>query len=119
IVSMGYLELDLLQTADIRKIFKSPFTIAAAFDVVLGLLLILGVTEIFSLLRFRAAVGAGLFSILFLASGDPILAVSTVFISISMYFCTVIINTPRILLACLPGVLGVIGYVYVLILPQA
>ena len=116
--SMICLELDLVLAADFLKMLKSPYLIFAMVDLILGFFLILQVTEVFPLVRFRAAIGLGTLSILFLTSGEPLLAASNAVLAISTYLCTATLSLPR---AAIPfgitGTLGLIGYIALVILP--
>ncbi|MBT3483222.1 MAG: DUF4339 domain-containing protein [Opitutales bacterium] len=112
------LELDLVLAADFLKMMESPYLIFAVVDLILGFFLILQVTEVFPLVRFRAAIGLGTLSILFLASGDPWLAASNAVLAISTYLCTATLSLTR---AAIPfgifGTLGLAGYIVLVILP--
>ena len=116
--SMICLELDLVLAADFLKMLKSPYLIFAMVDLILGFFLILQVTEVFPLVRFRAAIGLGTLSILFLTSGEPLLAASNAVLAISTYLCTATLSLPR---AAIPfgitGTLGLMGYIALVILP--
>lgn len=116
-LAMGYIRFEIIESGDLRRMFTDPFVVVALVDVVLSGFLILQVTEIYPLVRFRSAVVAGLVTLLFLSSGDTILALSNLGIAISLYFCTALIKTSRILLFSLPAFAGVAGYAYVLALP--
>lgn len=117
--AMVFLELDLVLAADFIKMMGSPYLIFAVVDIILGFFLLLQVTSIFPLVRFRAAIGLGTLSILFLTSGDPLLAATNVVLSISIYFSTAALSLPR---AAIPfgiiGSLGLAGYIALVILPH-
>lgn len=116
VLAMAYIERDLIMTADALKMAKSPFLIIAAFDLIVAVTLLLQVTEVYPLLRFRAAIGAGLLSMLFYSSGDSILLASNLLLMGAIYFSSAIIKI-RFLIGCgLTGVAGVLGYVYVFFL---
>ncbi|MBC2608217.1 hypothetical protein [Pelagicoccus albus] len=115
-LAMGYLEKDLVMTADALVMVKSPYLILGAFDLIMVVVLILQVTEIYPLLRFRAAIGAGLLTLLFWASSDPILLISNLMLMTAIYFSSAIIKI-RFLIACtILGLGGILGYVYVFFL---
>lgn len=116
ILAMAFIEKDLILTANAINMAKSPFLLLAAFDLLLVGTLLLQVTEVYPLLRFRAAVGAGLLSMLFYSSGDTLLLVSNLLLMTSIYFCSAIIKI-RFLIACLAaGFAGIFGYAYVFLL---
>lgn len=116
ILAMAYIEKDLIMTADAIEMAKSPFLIVAVFDLIITVTLLLQVTEVYPLLRFRAAIGAGLLSMLFYSSGDTILLISNLLLMGAIYFSSAIIKI-RFLIACgITGVLGILGYAYVFFL---
>ncbi len=112
ILAMAYIEKDLVLTADAIAMAKSPFLIIAAFDLIVTVTLLLQVTEVYPLLRFRAAIGAGLLSMLFYSSGDTVLLLSNLLLMGAIYFSSAIIKI-RFLIACgVAGILGILGYAY-------
>ncbi len=112
ILAMAYIEKDLVLTADAIAMAKSPFLIIAAFDLIVTVTLLLQVTEVYPLLRFRAAIGAGLLSMLFYSSGDTVLLISNLLLMAAIYFSSAIIKI-RFLIACgAAGILGILGYAY-------
>lgn len=116
ILAMAYIEKDLIITANAIHMAKSPFILIAVFDLIVLVTLLLQVTEIYPLLRFRAAVGAGLLSMLFYSSGDTTLLVSNLLLMTAIYFGSAIIRI-RFLIGCgITGVAGLLGYVYVFFL---
>lgn len=116
-VSMIFLEWDLVKTANALRMLESPYLIFAVVDIVLGIILLLQVTEIYPLVRLRAAIGLGTLTILFLTSGDPLLAVANGILCLSIYFCTATLSTPKVIPFCITGVIGLAGYITLVILP--
>ena len=76
---------------------ESPYIIFAIVDLLLGIVLLLQVTEIYPLVRLRAAIGLGTLTILFLTSGDPMLALANGILCVSMYVCTATLSTPKVI----------------------
>ncbi|HCR29247.1 MAG TPA: hypothetical protein DIV79_04435 [Opitutae bacterium] len=116
-VSMIFLDWDLVKTANALQMIESPYIIFAVVDLVLGVVLLLQVTEIFPLVRLRAAIGLGTLTLLFLTSGDPLLALANAVLCVSVYFCTATLSTPKVLPFCVAGTLGLAGYITLVILP--
>ncbi len=116
-VAMVFLEWDLVKSANAIKMVRSPYILFGIADVLLGIVLLLQVTEIYPLVRFRAAIGLGTLSILFFTSGDPFLALANAVLSVSIYFCTATLNTRKVIPFCVTGVLGLLGYIALVILP--
>lgn len=116
ILAMVYIELDLVLSANAIQMAKSPFLLIAAFDVIVVATLLLQVTEVYPLLRFRAAIGAGLLTLLYYSSGDTILLVSNLLLMLAIYFCSAIIKIRHLIVFGATGLLGILGYVYVFFL---
>lgn len=112
IAAMAYIEKDLILAANAIAMAKSPYLILAAFDLIVVVTLLLQVTEIYPLLRFRAAIGAGLLSMLFYSSGDTILLVSNLLLMLAIYFCSAIIKIRFLVIFATTGFLGILGYIY-------
>ncbi|MDQ8185435.1 hypothetical protein [Pelagicoccus sp. SDUM812002] len=112
ILAMAYIEKDLVLSADAIAMAKSPYLLIAAFDLIITVTLLLQVTEVYPVIRFRAAVGAGLLTMLYYSSGDTILLVSNILLMGAIYFSSAIIKI-RLLIACgAAGLLGICGYAY-------
>lgn len=116
-VAMAFLEWDLVKSANAISMVRSPYILFGIADVLLGIVLLLQVTEIYPLVRFRAAIGLGTLSILFFTSGDPLLALTNAVLCVSIYFCTATLNTRKVIPFCVTGVLGLAGYIALVILP--
>lgn len=119
ILAMVYLEKDLVMSANAIEMAKSPYLLVAAFDLLITVFLLLQVTEVYPLLRFRAALGAGLLTVFFYASGDTILLVSNLLLMTAIYFCSAIIKIRYLIVFSCIGVLGILGYLYVFFLASA
>lgn len=112
ILAMGYIEKDLIMTADAIAMAKSPYLIIAIIDLALFATLLLQVTEVYPLLRFRAAIGAGLLTLLYYSSGDTIPLLSNLLLMLAIYFGSAIIKI-RFLIGCgIAGAAGILGYAY-------
>ena len=116
-VTMAFLEWDLVKTANAIQMVRSPYILFGIADMLLGIVLLLQVTEIYPLVRFRAAIGLGALTILFFTSGDPLLAIANVVLSVSIYFCTATLNTRKVIPFCITGILSLAGYIALVILP--
>ncbi|MEC7906768.1 MAG: DUF4339 domain-containing protein [Verrucomicrobiota bacterium] len=116
-VSMVFLEWELVKTANALSMLESPYIIFAVIDILLGIVLLLQATEIYPLVRLRAAIGLGTLTLLFLTSGDSMLALANAVLCVSIYFCTAILSTPKVIPFCITGILGLAGYITLVILP--
>ena len=116
-VSMVFLDWELVKTANALRMLESPYIIFAVIDFLLGIVLLLQVTEIYPLVRLRAAIGLGTLTILFLTSGDSMLALANAVLCISIYFCTATLSVPKVVPFYITGILGLAGYITLVILP--
>ena len=115
-LAMGFVELDLVKTANVPQMMKSPYVIIGVFDLALFLLLLLQVTEIYPVVRFRAAIGFGLLTVLFGASGDYMLLAANAAMMASLYFATAVVQLPKQIMVAVLGLLGIAIYAYDLLL---
>jgi hypothetical protein len=97
---------DALMSGDLQKILAQPLCILGVADVFLAVLLGLGMTTIYPIVRFRAALGFGLLGFMFYAQGfsTPLLEVAVG--SAGLYLCTVFVAVLPAILAALAGVAG-------------
>ena len=114
---MVFLEWELVKTANALRMLESPYIIFAVIDILLGIVLLLQVTEIYPLVRLRAAIGLGTLTLLFLTSGDSMLALANAVLCVSIYFCTATLSTAKVIPFCITGILGLAGYITLVILP--
>lgn len=115
IFAMLYIEKDLVMTANAIAMAKSPYVLLAVFDLLMLVFLLLQVTSIYPLLRFRAAVGAGLLTMLYLSSGDPLLLLGNLLLMAAIYFCSAMMKLSVLVASVLAGLAGILLYVYVLL----
>jgi len=115
--AMGLMRLDLLQSANALKMAKDPFILSGVFDFLLGFVLLMQVTHVYPLIRFRSFLGIGLVSTLLLASGDPLLAGANLLVCLALFFATSLIHTPKLVGALAMGLAGIALYASVLLAP--
>lgn len=116
IFAMLYIERDLVMTANALKMVKSPYIVVAAFDLLALFFLLLQVTSVYPLVRFRAAIGGGLLTMLYWASGDGLLVLSNALLMLAIYFCSAIVKLGVFIACIVAGLAGILGYVYVFFL---
>jgi hypothetical protein len=96
-------------------LFQRPLLLLGALDLIMGIFLFLNATEIYPLIRFRAALGAGFFTAIYAAgyiNGDPQglwLAVSNMAFGIGLYVCTLTLNFPLMVGSAAVGLAGALG----------
>ncbi len=99
-------------------LFQNPVVILGGLDLLMGAFLFLNATEIFPLIRFRAMLGAGFFSITYIAgwiTGDPqgaYMAISSLSFGFGLYVCTLTLNFTVMSLSAIAGFAGALGLIW-------
>ncbi|MFT5837301.1 MAG: hypothetical protein ACI9ZV_000806 [Candidatus Azotimanducaceae bacterium] len=88
------------------RIFNYPTVLIGAFDLVLGILLILAVTEVFPLARGRAMLTLGFGAYVGWALGDPMIMVLTAAAGIGIFWATLARSMITMTLAFILGIGG-------------
>lgn len=112
---MLVLHMDAVISLDYVTIVSNPFVLIGLADLVLGLLLFLEMTSLYSLVRFRAALGIGFFGFLFWADGNllPIAAVAAG--SVGAFLTTFTVNLGAVISFSLLGLAGMSAFAYFLV----
>ena len=97
---------DALMSMDGAKLIAQPLVILGAIDLALAVLLGLGMSVLYPLIRFRAALGFGLMGFMYYAQGQPTPLLFAAVGSAGLYLCTVFVNIIPALLAAAAGVGG-------------
>lgn len=98
-----------------QLLFQQPVVLLGALDLIMGVFLFLNATEIFPLIRFRAMLGAGFFSIVYLSHflvGDPQglwLCLANLAFGIGLYVCTLTLNFTLMASSAAIGIAGALG----------
>jgi hypothetical protein len=98
-----------------QQLFQKPVVFLGMLDLIMGAFLLLNATEIFPLIRFRAMLGAGFFTILYAANwlnGDPEgfwMALSSLAFGCGLYICTLTLYFPLMAVAATVGAAGALG----------
>jgi len=95
-----------LTAMDMNKILQTPGVLLGVVDVVIGLLLFLGVIQIYPFVRFRAVFGLGFLGFVFMTQGQftPMVAVAAG--SVGLYFCTIFLSYIPLVVSALLGLGG-------------
>jgi hypothetical protein len=99
----------------LQALFQQPVVFLGALDLIMAVLLLLNATEIFPLIRFRAMLGSGFFSVLYFSNflnGDPAgfwMAFATLAFGLGLFVCTLTLNFFRMLLSATLGIIGSLG----------
>jgi hypothetical protein len=97
---------DALVSMEPAKLMAHPLVLLGVVDLVLAALLGLGMTNLYPLVRFRAALGLGIMGFMFYAQGMPTALLAVAAGSVGLYLCTVFIHILPALLAAAAGVGG-------------
>jgi hypothetical protein len=109
--------------ADYYILLRRPLVILGALDLLFGLMLFLGQTSLFPLVRMRAMLGLGYFGFLGYAqftNGDPqglILLGSAFAVGLGLFFLTITLRFGQALAAGLAAVCGALAYAYLSLSP--
>ncbi len=101
-----------------QMLFQKPVVFLGMLDLLLGIFLLLNATEVFPLIRFRALLGAGFFSVIYAAgwvNGDPTglwMALSSLLFGLGLYTCTLTLYFPLMVAAAAAGAAGAVGLVW-------
>jgi hypothetical protein len=97
---------EALMAMDMVRLAAQPIAILGVVDLVLTLLLALGMTTIYPVVRFRAALGLGFLGFTFYVHGltAPLLQVAVG--SIGLYLCTITVSLVPAVVASLAAILG-------------
>lgn len=109
--------VDAIMAKDPSKLLLFPLSALGALDLFLGVLIGLGMVNLYPLVRFRAALGAGFFGIMFYLQGFHLPLLAAVLGGTGFYFCTITIRLLPVFAAALAG-LGGLGYVSYHLLSQ-
>lgn len=98
--------IDSVTAMDVPKILETPGVILGVVDIVIGLLLLLGVIQIYPFVRFRAVFGLGFLGFLFMTQGQltPMIAVAAG--SLGLYFSTIFLSYIPLAVSALLGLGG-------------
>ena len=97
---------DALTSMDVNKIMLYPGLLLGVIDAGVGLLLLLGVIQIYPFVRFRAVFGLGFLGFLFLTQGQLTPMIAVVAGSVGLYFCTIFLSYIPLAVAALLGLGG-------------
>ena len=100
---------EALMSMEPAKLLAQPLVILGVIDLGLAVLLGLGMTTLYPIVRFRAALGLGLMGFVFYAQGMPMPLMAAAAGSIGLYLCTVFVHMVPVIFAAAAAV-GGMGY---------
>lgn len=95
-----------LEQGDAGVLFNYPILLVGVFDLIMGILLVLAVTEVYPLVRGRAALVLGFGVYVAWAIGDPLLLGVFAAAGVGIFMATVTESFLVMLLSCAAGILG-------------
>ncbi|HKB90577.1 MAG TPA: GYF domain-containing protein [Opitutaceae bacterium] len=106
---------DVIAKGDIDKLMTEPFAILGLVDLILGVMMLLGVTTLYPLVRFRAALGLGFLGFFFWSQGQSPQVAAIVAGSAGLYLCTIFLELVPVIVAAALGVAGMGGFAYLML----
>ena len=106
---------DAIAAVDVNKILGQPLIFLGAMDLFIATMLGLGVVSFYPIVRFRAALGIGLFGFVFFAQGTPTPILAEAAAAVGLYLTTIWIDMLPVLVVSAIGVLGSAGTAYFLL----
>ena len=103
---------DAIAAMDLNKILDQPLVFLGGLDLFMAVMLGLGVVSLYPVVRFRAALGLGLYGFVYFAQGMPMPVLAVAGASAGLYFATVFVDMLPVLVAASLGVLGSAGLAY-------
>ena len=107
---------DAIQAMDIDKLIVEPLVFLGAIDLFIAIMLGLGVTAFYPFVRFRAALGLGLFGFVYYTQGLNMPLIAAVAGCAGLYLQTVCVNMFPVIVVSLLGIAGMAGTSYFLLL---
>jgi hypothetical protein len=106
---------DAIAAMDINKLMGQPLVVLGVADLFVATMLGLGVVQFYPVVRFRAALGLGLFGFAFYAQGMAIPLIAEAAGAAGLYLATLWVDMLPVLVACAVGVVGSAGTAYFLL----
>jgi hypothetical protein len=97
---------DALMSLEPDQIIAHPLVLLGALDVFLAVMLGLGVSAFYPMVRFRAALGFGLLGFMFYAQGLSLPLIELAVGSAGLYLCTIFTSLLLVVIAAAAGVAG-------------
>ncbi len=98
--------IDALVSLDFGKLLEKPLILLGAVDLALGVLLLLGMINLYPFVRFRAVFGLGFLGFILWSQGDSTALLPLAAGSAGLYFSTIFVNYLPLAVALLAGIGG-------------
>jgi hypothetical protein len=106
---------DAIAAMDLNKLLNQPLVLLGAGDLFVATMLGLGVVQFYPIVRFRAALGLGLFGFAFYAQGMGIPLLAEAAGAVGLYMATIWVDMLPVLIVSAIGVVGSAGTAYFLL----
>ncbi|MEY3775831.1 MAG: hypothetical protein RLZZ129_2611 [Verrucomicrobiota bacterium] len=107
--------VNFLMAFNLEQLPAHPLVVLGILDLALGLLLGLGMVNIYPFVRFRAALGLGFLGFIFYTQGQGLPLVAVLTGSAGLYLSTVSVNLLPVMLAVTIGLLGMLGVTHAML----
>jgi hypothetical protein len=101
--------IDLVFALDFTGILQNPICLFGALNLALGACLALGSVGVYAVVRFAAMFGFGFTATVFYLQGDTLPLVFSAAAGAGLFFCTLLVNLPGVILAAALGFIGACG----------
>ena len=106
---------DAIAAMDLNKILAQPLVLLGGADLFVAVMLGLGVVQFYPLVRFRAALGLGLFGFIFFVQGSSVPMLAEAAGAVGLYLATIWVDMVPVLAASIAGILGSAATAYFLL----
>jgi hypothetical protein len=106
---------DAISAMDLNKLMAQPLVFLGGADLFIAVMLGLGVVTFYPMVRFRAALGLGLFGFVFFAQGLSIPMLTEAAGAAGLYLATIWVDMTPVLIVSAVGVAGSAGTAYFLL----
>lgn len=107
-VALALPSVEAIMAMDVAKLLERPIIILGVIDAILGILLLLGLIQLYPLVRFRAVFGLGFLGFLFYLNGQSTALVAVAAGSAGLYFCTIFLSYIPLAIAAIAAVGGML-----------
>ncbi|HYC72771.1 MAG TPA: hypothetical protein VEB66_16285 [Opitutaceae bacterium] len=107
-VALALPSVEAITAMDWPKILERPIILLGIIDLVLGVLLLLGLIQLYPFVRFRAVFGLGFLGFLFWLNGQSTALVAVAAGCAGLYFCTIFLSYIPLAIAAVAAVGGML-----------
>lgn len=111
VTALAYIlpHIDLIFALDLGGILLNPLCLFGVLNLALGACLGLGAVGAYPVVRFAAMLGFGFTAAVFYLQGETLPLIFSVAIGLGLFFCTLLVNLPGVILAAALGFIGACG----------